>query len=875
MAGEKMRRIFPGCALLFCLSCAGTGRAEFGYRIDSGKNMAVITGYTGQPDDVVIPQKLKGFPVREIQDGAFKNKKLASVTFPDTVTYIGSHAFFGNNLTSVTLPRQLAGIGEYAFGQNRLEEITIPESSNKVERFAFEGNPLKRITVEASAMLHTGNRAFDPRLPPYLPQGTYVLDENEEWQWKEADSSLTSPMALYKIQKALSAGAYEAVYWGNAEWLRLYVSSGVNLGAEFWPAFTYRDYHLGLALEPPPARNPDPEIIQLLVKGGAVPQRWMLELTYNRPDITKLLLEYGAFKHDGIPPRGNKRGSLLPYYIYRMAGFDSSSNPPDAVSYLLESFSSRFATNLREAFISEEGRRVTQSAAILLEHLPRPLLLEEYRLLAALDNLEVIYGEDMGWNYDEVILEDIQNGFLDPEAKDSDGMAFVDYAARTTKPGFMERLLPYTNSVNTGLVLQALQTQNYTTAQWLLNNAEPAAPGTDPEGNEYSREYFIYTYEDLLRQGEQLEEGDVFLLSGDRAKTEIEGYLDEIQYSPNAYFTANIVTRDSNRYRNDLTLFTPKGEQYNLEELINAARNSAYAGAGRPNDFNPSWHISRMFGQVLFAYVRVYYDEAAREFVLLDMSGDSIAVYILDTESIKINAQTALYEPYTYINLMDKAMDFVADGGRAYLIRRTGETLVFALDKGFMRFEQTLNYRDCRIPGWKGGERAFVSDDTVIAYNFAAGTGRTLGQHLEIPHYQAGGRNYLYQAPDGRRYIVEGETAVIYPEPAEEYHNFAVFEKGYIYTDNDENFFTVCLYEQGRLSRKLVLSGDAFSQTFSIFGNKIYVGGYGAFTIDLASGKITRAFTVKQPGGNREVMAYMFPFGDNDIIYTYTIDYGK
>jgi hypothetical protein len=369
----------------------------------------------------------------------------------------------------------------------------------------------------------------------------------------------------------------------------------------------------------------------------------------------------------------------------------------------------------------------------------------------------------------------------------------------------------------------------------------------------------------------------VFLLSGDRAKTEIEGYLREIQYSPNSYFTANIFIYYSNGYRNDLTLFTPKGKQYNLEELINVARNSAYAGAGRPgpNDFNPSWYISRMFGQVLFAYVRVYYDKTAREFALLDMSGDSIAVYMLDTESIKINTQNALYEPYTYINLMDKAMDFVVDGGRAYLIRWTGEILVFALDKGFMRFEQTLNYRDCRIPGWKGGERAFVSDDTVVAYNFAAGTGRTLGQHLEIPYYHEGGRNYLYQTPDGRRYIVEGETAVIYPEPAEEYHNFAVFENGYMYTDNDESFFTICLFEQGRLSRKLVLSGDAFSESLSIFGNKIYVGGYLAFTIDLASGKITRAFTVKQPEGNREVMAYMFPFGDNDIIYTYTIDYGK
>jgi uncharacterized repeat protein (TIGR02543 family) len=55
--------------------------------------------------------------------------KISSITFGDSITYIGKSLFLGaSSLTSVTLPDSLTGIGYAAFAKSGLTSITIPAS---------------------------------------------------------------------------------------------------------------------------------------------------------------------------------------------------------------------------------------------------------------------------------------------------------------------------------------------------------------------------------------------------------------------------------------------------------------------------------------------------------------------------------------------------------------------------------------------------------------------------------------------------------------------------------------------------------------------------------------------------------------------------
>jgi hypothetical protein len=48
-----------------------------------------------------------------------------------------------------------------------------------------------------------------------------------------------------------------------------------------------------------------------------------------------------------------------------------------------------------------------------------------------------------------------------------------------------------------------------------------------------------------------------------------------------------------------------------------------------------------------------------------------------------------------------------------------------------------------------------------------------------------------------------------------------------------------------------------------------------AFTVNLDTAQTGRAFYTPGSGGNTETYVYMFPFGGRDMVYTYTINYGK
>lgn len=117
--------------------------------------------------DIVIPETVKGLPVKEIGSSAFSElDHLISVTLPNSIVNISDYAFdsstnlkkvvLGNSvkkighwcfrncyeLQEVEFPKSLKTIGNYCFDKNlKFTKVTIPENVTLIGGYAFEGNP--------------------------------------------------------------------------------------------------------------------------------------------------------------------------------------------------------------------------------------------------------------------------------------------------------------------------------------------------------------------------------------------------------------------------------------------------------------------------------------------------------------------------------------------------------------------------------------------------------------------------------------------------------------------------------------------------------------------------------------------------------------
>lgn len=110
---------------------ASTPNAEEDFEFSNG----VITGYTGDSKDVVIPSTIGGVEVREIGRNAFHSYYLTSVKIPNSVTSIRQTAFYNNSLTSITIPDSVTSIGFNAF------HPSSPLTTADVPIYGLEGGP--------------------------------------------------------------------------------------------------------------------------------------------------------------------------------------------------------------------------------------------------------------------------------------------------------------------------------------------------------------------------------------------------------------------------------------------------------------------------------------------------------------------------------------------------------------------------------------------------------------------------------------------------------------------------------------------------------------------------------------------------------------
>lgn len=102
--------------------------AVFHYRVANGA--AYITGFEGTAAMVELPAVLDGYAVRGIDDRAFEDAAIATLTLPDGMESIGWFAFYGcADLVEIYIPASVTAIGYATFDGCEQIRIVCPANS--------------------------------------------------------------------------------------------------------------------------------------------------------------------------------------------------------------------------------------------------------------------------------------------------------------------------------------------------------------------------------------------------------------------------------------------------------------------------------------------------------------------------------------------------------------------------------------------------------------------------------------------------------------------------------------------------------------------------------------------------------------------------
>lgn len=107
-----------------------------------------------------IPNGLITYTVTNIENSAFANNSLTSVTIPDSVITIAKDAFNNNDITNLVIGNSVTNIGESAFIFNDIPSVTIPDSVVIIDDGAFAQNANMQTLVLGSNVETIGEYAF-------------------------------------------------------------------------------------------------------------------------------------------------------------------------------------------------------------------------------------------------------------------------------------------------------------------------------------------------------------------------------------------------------------------------------------------------------------------------------------------------------------------------------------------------------------------------------------------------------------------------------------------------------------------------------------------------------------------------------------------
>ena len=156
----KKAVLFATVLLMICCICTSCKeKSGFTYeKVDGGIS---ITGYTGEGENVVIPEKIDNKTVVSISRSAFEAKKIVSIYIPDSVKEIQRYAFrrcinltqvklpqgikeiqsgvfnFCTALQTIEIPDSVEYIGENSFGGTSISEVILPDSVKTIDDYAY------------------------------------------------------------------------------------------------------------------------------------------------------------------------------------------------------------------------------------------------------------------------------------------------------------------------------------------------------------------------------------------------------------------------------------------------------------------------------------------------------------------------------------------------------------------------------------------------------------------------------------------------------------------------------------------------------------------------------------------------------------------
>lgn len=207
--------------------------SDYQYIVNEEDNTIEIVRYTGESQNISIPETIENLEVTSIGTGAFTNlSKLSTVSIPDTVQFIGNSAFSEcSSLTQVSFPKNLKLIGDSAFsGCLALKSVNLPDTVTTIGNYAFANcKSIESITFSQN-LVSVGDYAFlgcvllndiqlsnpNAELGAYALEGTAWLStqNNDVWvtlndiiliKYNGTDTELVIPKNIQTIAAAAFA----------------------------------------------------------------------------------------------------------------------------------------------------------------------------------------------------------------------------------------------------------------------------------------------------------------------------------------------------------------------------------------------------------------------------------------------------------------------------------------------------------------------------------------------------------------------------------------------------------------------------------------------------------------------------------------------